>query len=484
MKLVRSQPGPSTHKWRSSPWLISGSIIVALFSETFLYSFLGPIVSYILERRLHLDPAQTQTFTSGLLSLHGLCSSVAVPVITHYADRTSFRKSWLLILALVGSIAGTLLVALAPSSWVLYLGRALQAIAGAGSSATGLAILTERFAQHETIMGFASTALSAGTRSGPFISGTIMQLAGYWAMWSIPLTILVLDIVARLIVIEPHEEEEEPHTSSESATPVLRPRNDVDESTLLLPNPRLSRRHDSLSGFYRLMLSDERVRTGLASMVMDSTLIAGMINTLPAHLREIFGWGSLPTGLMFLCLQAPSVVLGVPFEWLRDRYGPKIPTTIGFIAGGPLLLFLGIPGNDHFPWAGKNAAGKPIFVACMIGFGISSIFTRGAGPAQLRSVANDLQRDKPHIVGNGRSGSVSSMVLVASSIGMLLGPLLSGALSETVGFSTMNLIFSATSIAMAVPSFLCLDGKPPSENLDQAPSSDSVYSYSSLDSHA
>jgi MFS-type transporter involved in bile tolerance (Atg22 family) len=64
----------------------------------------------MIEKRLHVDPSQTQRITTGLLSTHGLISLVLAPVIAHYADNTPNRKIPFLA-ALAGSLLGVLCVA-------------------------------------------------------------------------------------------------------------------------------------------------------------------------------------------------------------------------------------------------------------------------------------------------------------------------------------------------------------------------------------
>jgi hypothetical protein len=226
--------------------------------------------------------------------------------------------------------------------------------------------------------------VSAGILSGPLVAGTMLELTGYWTAWSIPFTILVLDFIARLIMIEPRSyghSSRSPVQSNHgsSADEAVQ----AEETTTLLPKSDTSKDETAGHGFYRIMFSDMRVITGLASMLLNSMLMTSMNNTLPVHLREIFGWGSMPTGLIFLCLQLPSILCGGLFGWIRDRCGLKTPTTAGWLLSAPLIFCLGIPGHDKFPWAGKDAAGEPMFIGCILAFGITSLLVRGAGPVQL-----------------------------------------------------------------------------------------------------
>ena len=127
---------PWGYRWRSSRLLVVSSITVALFagvwlfhfsqlshtnnpSETFLYGFLTPILSYMLEERLHLSPSQTQTYTTALLATHGFIGLVSAPIVAHLAEKTPSQKKPLLI-ALAGCFIGTLMIALASSGMSIF----------------------------------------------------------------------------------------------------------------------------------------------------------------------------------------------------------------------------------------------------------------------------------------------------------------------------------------------------------------------------
>ena len=57
-------------------------------------------------------------------------------------------------------------------------------------------------------------------------------------------------------------------------------------------------------------------------------------------------------------------------------------------------------------------------------------------------VARELQNEHPLIFGeHGGSSRVFSMTEVIYSLGMMLGPLLSGILFETIGFHLMTVVF-------------------------------------------
>jgi hypothetical protein len=76
-------------------------------------------------------------------------------------------------------------------------------------------------------------------------------------------------------------------------------------------------------GFYSIMLRDPRVLSGLLNSLTTSAVVAGFDTTLPLHVRNAFGWESLPAGMMFLCLQIPAILLGPVAGSIRDRHGVR-----------------------------------------------------------------------------------------------------------------------------------------------------------------
>lgn len=84
------------------------------YSETFLFGFVTPILNYMLEKRLHLDPSLTQRYTTELLTSHGIIGLIVTPIVAHLAEKTKSQRTPLLI-SLGGCFVGTLLIAATPS---------------------------------------------------------------------------------------------------------------------------------------------------------------------------------------------------------------------------------------------------------------------------------------------------------------------------------------------------------------------------------
>ncbi|KAJ5751221.1 hypothetical protein N7533_008249 [Penicillium manginii] len=436
---------PWGYKWRSSRLLVHTTITIALFTETFLASFLTPIMGYMLEVRLHLDPSQTQRYTTILLSSYGFVGLVSAPAIAYFAEKITSQKVPLLI-SLAGCLVGTLMVALTSSFWVLFLGRVLQSLSG---SATW-------------VVGFALLATNVKRKKPRIINGN-GNLFGYWATWSLPIVLLTFDIIGRLLMIEPQNVSTPGSDLAKSSDAT--PNNDdlevLDESTTLLSNASPNfEQNGGRWAYFRAFLSDARVLTGLANILIVASLLSGINNTLPVHLREAFGWNSLLVSTMFFCIQIPNILLGGIAGWLRDRLGLRRPTTLGWLVIVPLILLLGAPGDPRFPWASGDTAGKPIFTGCAIGLGSVLPLVRGVGAVQLAYVVKDWEAKDPHLFELNKSNlRVFSVTETIFSLGGMLGPLLTGSLFETVGFFYMTMVLAAISLTQAAVSWRWLSDR-------------------------
>ncbi|KAJ5425175.1 hypothetical protein N7465_000245 [Penicillium sp. CMV-2018d] len=448
-------PGkPLGYRWRSSKLLVIACISVALFSDTFLYSFLVPILSRMLEDRLGVDPTHVQFYNSASLAVHGFVSMIAGPVMGHFADKNPKKKLQLLF-SLIGCMVGTALVAVARCLWVFFLGRIFQGVAGSAVWVIGLATVADAVGEEHIgkMMGIVSSFASAGLISGPVISGLLFEKLGYWATWTAPFTLLILDFISRLVMIEaPHESLP---TRSPSLIAVTDATSERNETSPLLQDTTSSNKRlwgnfewagqqklATQSFFYRDMLGNGRVLTALLVSVASGSVMASFDTTVPLHVREVFGWGTSTTGLIFVCLEIPVIIVGPLSGWIRDCIGVRYPAMCSMVAWALLIWLLGIPGNGHFPWASSKIQGSVIYIATMLGIGVVAPFLSGLAILEVTALVKQRQTEQPNIYGpHGGLARASSMVDVAVTLAMTVGPIISGALHATVGYYYMNLTF-------------------------------------------
>ncbi|KAL2860829.1 MFS general substrate transporter [Aspergillus lucknowensis] len=426
---------PWGYRWRSSQLWIIATATISLFSETFLFGFIVPILPYMLETRLGLDPSRTQNFTTTLLTVYGVISLVAAPFIAHFADKTPNRKGPLL-LSLAACASGTVLVACSSTVWVLMAGQALQALASSSVWIVAFATLVDSVSEENkgTVVGSTISMVGTGMFAGPMVSGTLLQLLGYWPTWSAALLLLAVDFLARLLMIE------RPAVSHEDERTALLAEDAGDPDANATSDPADTSKDPPRRGFYSIMLTNAHILASLLNTLALSLILSAFDTTLPLHVRDVFGWGSLPVGLLFLGLQAPNILLGAAIGWLRDRVGLRWPTTLGWALLAPLLWLLAVPG-EQFVWGRlePGTGGEAVYVAAIVGVGFAMALTRGAGTFQMMAVVHDLEAKDPNIFGPyGGNSRLSGLTELPFNIGMIAGPLLSGVFSEVLGYYYAN----------------------------------------------
>lgn len=332
------------------------------------------MLPYLFQDRLRKDPSQTQRLTAGVLTLHGLISAISGPLIGHFTDKLPSRRTPLLF-SLAGCIVGTVLVAWSPSLAVLLLGRVLQGIAGSAVWIVGFATAADTVHESDMgkVMGVIMSFASAGVISGPMVSGILLDSVGYWLTWSVPLGILLIDVMARLLMIE------NPHPLSPGSM------NTSDETTTLLPSQVEVEPHKASGtfGFWIFLLRDSRVLTALVITTLTTAILTSFHATLPLHTAETFGWTSKEVGIMFFLLSVPALFLSTPAGWLRDRIGVRLPITISLILHAVFHVFVGVAGNDRFPWASVQHRGPVVYISSIICLGALRPFVTGVGPVEL-----------------------------------------------------------------------------------------------------
>ncbi|OJJ01817.1 hypothetical protein ASPVEDRAFT_129668 [Aspergillus versicolor CBS 583.65] len=433
--------------WRSSQLFIITTATISLFSECFLFGFIVPILPYMLERRLHLDPSHTQTFTTTLLTLYGVISLLAAPVVAHFADKTPSRKTPLL-LSLAACTSGTILVACSRAVWVLMTGQVLQSLASSGVWIVAFATLVDNVDGENKgkVTGTAMSIVGTGILAGPMVSGILLQLFGYWPAWSAALVLLAVDFFMRLVMIDNRSAlPTSPDSTEPEQTALLADQSDHQTPT---DGQKTDTNPESARGFYSIMLRNPQIVASIFNTLLMSTVLASFDTTLPLHVREVFGWGSLPVGLLFLGLNLPPIVLGPVVGRTRDHLGLRWPTTIGWALTTPLLWLMAVPGED-LSWGRLEKGGEGVYIGAIVGLGFAFALTRGAGSFQMMAVMHELESKNPAIFGPyGGNSRLSSLTEVPFTVGMVLGPLLSGTFSELIGYYYMNCI-----LGMELPLF-------------------------------
>ncbi|KAI9037141.1 putative MFS multidrug transporter [Aspergillus affinis] len=416
--------------------------------HVFLYTFLVPILPYVLENRLGIDPSLTQRLSFALLAESSVIALVCSPFIGNYADTLPSKKA-VLLASLAVVLLGSIVLAAATSAAVLFIGRLIQAIASSFIWVVGYATIADNV-QPENLgktYGFVSVVVGAGTSGGPIIAGVLFELGGYWLAWSSAFVIIFFDIIFRLLMLE------RPRSITDDENP---------ENDPLLSGTGGDSAVEEKTGlqFYLYMFRHRKFVCGALSYLTFAILTTSFDTTLPLHVRDVFGWKSMLAGLMFFAFQGPGIVLSPLCGWLKDRVGTRWPTTVGFIGVAPVMWLLGTPGDDRFPWINEGNRGQVIYTVAMTGVGILTCLLNGAGTIEatgtfdcvcaLKSVlltyvfsalvtVDEIEARHPGIFGpHGGYSRALSIASMSWTLGSFVGPILSGWLAERFGYYEMN----------------------------------------------
>jgi MFS family permease len=152
---------------RSSNVFIITTVSTAIFTDIFLYSLVVPVLPFALTGRAGVKEDDIQRWTSIFLGVYGPALAVGSPIFGWFADRSSSRRTPLLLglLALGGSTA---MLCAGSSLPVLITGRALQGLSAAVVWPVGLALLSDSIEREKLgeAMGYIAAATSVGSLVG------------------------------------------------------------------------------------------------------------------------------------------------------------------------------------------------------------------------------------------------------------------------------------------------------------------------------
>jgi multidrug resistance protein len=347
---------------------------LAFHVDTLLYYLLVPLLPRYA-RDLGLSPMKVGVlFGSYAVAL--LLATVPVAVLT---DRYGRRAP--MLWGLAGLATTTLLFALSTHYWLLVLARFLQGLAGAATWLPGMALLADHFPSESRgrAMGTAFAAANIGVLLGPPLSGFLDQRAGPSAPFLLGAGLVLLDAAGRAFLL------------SDVATE---------------RGPRLP---------FRQLLSNPIIRLFAGAMALGSGLWALLESTLPLDLDHRLGLSPLRIGLCFAAAALAHSLASPLMGWLSDRIGRVKVLRLGLVFA---LILLPLPALVPAVWM--------VVLAMMALGGTASLIMSPCSPA----VADQVEQQ-----GSQSFASAFSILNLAYSVGMMIGPLMGGALVQLLGLS-------------------------------------------------
>ena len=295
--------------------------------------------------------------------------------------------------------------------------------------------------------------------------------SGYAGVFGLGFAILTLDFIMRLLLVEKkvaakyadyknanegnnqhqqqgQEAEDRGEEQQDEESPLLRERQDKEHK--IPPNqPKLVR-------FFPLLycLSDPRLLTALLLALVQATLLSTFDATIPTVATSYFGFDSLSSGLLFIALVLPYLLLGPVAGWTVDRYGAKPAAVLGFGYLVPVLILLRLTSPG-----GKGEVIKYCALLALCGLGLAVIGSPSI--VEASSVVGMYEKANPDFFGaNGPYAQLYGINSMVFSAGLTLGPLVSGALKDSIGYGDMNVVIAMLCAVTAALSFVFVGGKP------------------------
>jgi MFS family permease len=313
--------------------------------------------------------------------------------------------------------------------------------------------------------------ISVGELLAPVLGGVLYDKAGYSGVFGLGSGILAVDFIMRILLIEKktaarysstlvNAAANPRHHSTENGDPETND-DEADEEDALLSKKEdddfkipegQNRVVRSLPILY--CLSDPRLLTALFVAFVQATLLSTFDATIPTEAEALFGFSSLDGGLLFIALDVTYLLLGPLAGWAVDKYGTKPIAVLGFSYLVPTLVLLRLAGPG-----GKDQIILYSALLALCGVGMAII-----GSPSIVEASNVVQKyDKANPEFFGEQGPYAQLYGFNSIFfcaGLTAGPILGGALRDSIGYGNMNAVAAAISGIIAVLSFVFIGGTP------------------------
>ncbi len=172
MTVHSSSPSPS-HLGITRKALVFGFVSVFLCAIGF--GIVIPVVPFLVQPYVQ-DASQQAVIVAWLTSVYAICVFIASPALGALSDRYGRRP--VLLLCLLGSVAGYLLFGIGGALWILFVGRIIEGITG-GTIATLFAYFADITSaeQRTRYFGWIGAAAGAGTIIGPSLGGILAGIS-------------------------------------------------------------------------------------------------------------------------------------------------------------------------------------------------------------------------------------------------------------------------------------------------------------------
>ncbi|KAG0203473.1 hypothetical protein BGX28_004259 [Mortierella sp. GBA30] len=434
---------------RSSTHFLSFTVALAVFVDLLCYGIIMPLTPFIVER-LGLK----STANGALIACYAVGLLISSPVAGILSDRMANRRIPMIVGLMALLLSTVLFMEAMDHFWLLLISRFSAGLAGGTMMTLGFALLSDTYPANQlgAEMGKIMIGQSLGLMAGPPLGGLLQDNVGPKAPYVLCLVLIAIDLVARLLIIEPRsakvkairkfqkEQKKQQQQQAKTQQPSMVEAHQDDSI------PPASTPTAAKMTTMRGLLTNKRLVTALIVSFINAFLIAEPV--LPLYLNDRFDLSKTQIGVIFLAISIPTFISPVA-GWFSDKHGAKIMCTTAIMFCIIFVVVLGLPGMPL--WA---------IILFLIGIGATCAIYITPVLGEISAVVR--------VTGDG-DGFARAFALfnMCFSLGMVAGPLLGSLIFQETSMVWTCVLIGAVTIVMVPLVFMYMGGKA-QKKIDQA----------------
>ncbi|KAJ5556169.1 hypothetical protein N7494_000084 [Penicillium frequentans] len=422
-------------EWRSSSTFMLVALCFALFTDTFVYGIIIPILPFLLIGPGNVGSEDVQKWTSVLLAIYGVALLLGTPTMSYLCDKYRIQKTTLVGGSIAMALATVLFIS-AGNVWMFLIARVCQGLSGAVVGVLGLSMIAETSSPERlgSRMACGSASLTWGILCGPIAGGFLFWKFGTGGALGVPIALLGVDFILRMLIVQENEDIT---------------KDDEQEDSPLLETSVSS---DLSLGFWDSL---HPIMLGVIFCVfVISSILSAFEATLPLFVLDTYHWSSLGAGLIFLPMTIPSILSTHIAHFVR-RFVPRTIVMTGFfLMAVPMVSLRWAQGNTIHH---EIALISLLFIIAFCVTTVQAIIMGDVSNAtrKIESLHGITEEDS---TGQGRSYALCNMAFAA---GQTLGPLGGGIMKHEWGWGCMTLVLGILCLVAGISSFFSISAAVP-----------------------
>jgi len=428
--------------------------LLAMCVATFMMQTDVTIVNVALpsiQRDLHMAPGELEW----VISAYALALAALIPLGGGLGDRYGRKRVFLVGITVfaLGSVA----CALSRSAGALIAFRVVQGVGGAAMLALPLSIITETFPAERRAGAIGTWAALGGLGFGvgPVAGGILLTFFSWASVFWVNIPFAAIAVVATLAAVResrnPHSRRLDGPGAAASALGLVAVTLGLVESAshpwgswpvagplaigaLFLAGFALWERHTPRAMVPPSLLGARSFVSASGIYLVCYTALSGVLFYVTLLYQDFVGWSVLRTGLSWLFLNGPFMLMAQLTGRLDRRYSTARVVTAGCVAAA-IGIFALSRASTTTPFV-LTAAG---YICCGGGFGTF-----------VPAVTHVAMRDVPR----GASGAASGLVNASRQVGTSVGLAVLGSLGVNVGGARISAVINASYRQAATAAFV------------------------------